>query len=36
MFGRAMVPESVGRHLADLLASEEAVPVSSVVPRYET
>jgi NAD(P)-dependent dehydrogenase (short-subunit alcohol dehydrogenase family) len=36
MFGRAMAPESVGRHLADLLASEEAVPVSSVVPRYET
>ncbi len=35
MFGRAMLPESVGRHLADLLASEEAVPVSSVVPRYK-
>jgi NAD(P)-dependent dehydrogenase (short-subunit alcohol dehydrogenase family) len=34
MFGRAMRPESVGRHLADLLASEEAVPVSIVVPRY--
>ncbi len=34
MFGRAMKPESVGRHLVDLLAAEEAVPVSSIVPRY--
>ena len=35
MFGRAMKPESVGRHLVDVLAAEEAIPVSSIVPRYE-
>jgi NAD(P)-dependent dehydrogenase (short-subunit alcohol dehydrogenase family) len=34
MFGRAMKPESVGRHLVDLLAAEEAIPVSSIVPRF--
>ena len=35
MFGRTMVPETVGRHVVDLLASEEAVSVSRLVPRYE-
>ncbi len=34
LFGRAMDPASVGRHLADLLASEETVAVSRIVPRY--
>jgi NAD(P)-dependent dehydrogenase (short-subunit alcohol dehydrogenase family) len=35
MFGRTMRPEAVGRHVVDLLASEEAVLVSRLVPRYE-
>jgi hypothetical protein len=34
MFGRAMEPEVVGRHIADLLAAEEAIPVSTIVPRF--
>lgn len=34
LFGRAMEPETVGRHVADLLASSETVPVSSITPRY--
>lgn len=36
MFGRTMQPEAVGRHVVDLLAAEEAVAVSRLVPRYET
>jgi len=34
MFGRGMQPETVGRHVADLLACEEAVSESRIVPRY--
>ncbi len=34
MFGRIMEPEVIGRHVADLLAGSEAVPVSSITPRY--
>ncbi len=35
MFGRTMEPPAVGRHVVDLLASEEAVSVSRLVPRFE-
>jgi NAD(P)-dependent dehydrogenase (short-subunit alcohol dehydrogenase family) len=34
LFGRTMTPEVVAHHIADLLASREAVPVSTIVPRY--
>lgn len=34
MFGRAMEPASVARHVADLLASEESVAVTRIVPHY--
>lgn len=34
MFGRAMLPESVAHHVVDLLASHEAIPVSTIVPRF--
>jgi NAD(P)-dependent dehydrogenase (short-subunit alcohol dehydrogenase family) len=34
MFGRAMEPEAVARHVADLLACDEVVAVSRIVPRY--
>jgi len=34
MFGRVMEPETIGRHVADLLVIGEAVPVSSITPRY--
>lgn len=34
LFGRTMNPEDVGQHVADLLASKEAIPVSTIVPRY--
>jgi NAD(P)-dependent dehydrogenase (short-subunit alcohol dehydrogenase family) len=34
MFGRAMEPGAVGRHVIDLLASEECVAASRLVPRY--
>ncbi len=34
MFGRTMEPTSVGRHVVDLLASDELVAVSRFVPRY--
>jgi NAD(P)-dependent dehydrogenase (short-subunit alcohol dehydrogenase family) len=34
LFGRAMEPEVVGRHVADLLAARESVPVSSITPRF--
>ena len=34
MFGRSMVPDTVGRHVVDLLASEETVAVSRFVPRF--
>ncbi len=36
LFGRMMVPESVARHVAQLLAGDEAVPISTIVPRYPT
>lgn len=36
MFGRAMEPATVGRHVIDLLASEECVATSRLVPRYLT
>lgn len=35
MFGRTMLPETVGRHVVDLLASEETVSVSRLVPHFE-
>jgi NAD(P)-dependent dehydrogenase (short-subunit alcohol dehydrogenase family) len=34
MFGRGMQPETVARHVADLLACEEAVSESRLVPRF--
>jgi len=34
LFGRVMEPAAVGRHVADLLATTEAVPVSRITPRY--
>ena len=34
LFGRAMEPLQVAQHLVDLLASREAVPVSSITPRF--
>ncbi len=34
MFGRSMVPESVARHVVELLASEETVSESTIVPRF--
>lgn len=34
MFGRAMVPHDVALHVVDLLASREAVPVSTIVPHF--
>lgn len=34
LFGRAMTPEDVALHVSDLLAGREAVPVSTIVPRY--
>ncbi len=34
MFGRVMEPEAIGRHVADLLANSESVPVSSITPRF--
>lgn len=36
MFGRTMEPPAVGHHVVDLLASDEAIPVSRLVPRYES
>jgi NAD(P)-dependent dehydrogenase (short-subunit alcohol dehydrogenase family) len=36
MFGRAMQPESVAAHVADLLAANENVAVTRIVPHYET
>jgi NAD(P)-dependent dehydrogenase (short-subunit alcohol dehydrogenase family) len=36
LFGRAMEPADVAEHLIDLLASREAVPVSSITPRFPT
>jgi len=35
MFGRAMQPESVAAHVADLLAARESVAVTRIVPHYE-
>ena len=35
MFGRTMLPETVGRHVVDLLATEETIAVSRLVPRFE-
>ena len=34
LFGRALEPSAVARHVADLLAAQEAVPVSSITPRF--
>ncbi len=34
LFGRTMEPSVVAQHVADLLASGEAVPVSSITPRF--
>ena len=34
MFGRAMVPHDVALHVADLLASREAIPISTIVPHF--
>ena len=34
MYGRAMVPRNVARHLVDLVAADEAIPFSSIVPRF--
>ena len=34
LYGRTMAPEDVGHHIADLLTSREAIPVSTIVPRY--
>jgi NAD(P)-dependent dehydrogenase (short-subunit alcohol dehydrogenase family) len=34
MFGRSMLPDSVARHVVELLASEEAVSESTIVPRF--
>ena len=34
MFGRSMLPDSVARHVVDLLASDETVSESTIVPRY--
>jgi NAD(P)-dependent dehydrogenase (short-subunit alcohol dehydrogenase family) len=34
MFGRAMLPDSVAHHVVDLLASEETVSESTIVPRF--
>lgn len=34
LFGRAMEPGQVADHLVDLLACREAVPVSSITPRF--
>lgn len=34
LFGRAMEPGHVAEHLVDLLANREAVPVSSITPRF--
>ena len=34
LFGRTLEPSVVARHVADLLASREAVPVSSITPRF--
>jgi NAD(P)-dependent dehydrogenase (short-subunit alcohol dehydrogenase family) len=34
LFGRSMLPESVAHHVATLLASDEAVPESTITPRF--
>lgn len=34
LFGRAMEPAQVAEHLVDLLTRREAVPVSSITPRF--
>jgi NAD(P)-dependent dehydrogenase (short-subunit alcohol dehydrogenase family) len=34
MFGRSMLPESVARHILSLLASDEAIPQSTITPRF--
>ncbi|MBW2275482.1 MAG: SDR family oxidoreductase [Deltaproteobacteria bacterium] len=34
LFGRSMLPESVARHVVTLLASDEAVPESTITPRF--
>lgn len=34
LYGRTMAPEDVAQHLVDLLALREAVPFSSLLPRY--
>ena len=36
MFGRAMTPASVARHVGDLLSADEHVAVTRVVPHYQT
>lgn len=34
LFGRTMLPEAVAHHVVDLLAATEAVPTSTIVPRF--
>lgn len=34
LFGRAMDPAAVARHVVDLLATDEAIPQSTLVPRF--
>ncbi len=34
MFGRAMQPTAVASHVVDVLASEESIPVTRIVPTY--
>ena len=34
LYGRTMGPEDVAAHLVALLALREAVPFSSIIPRY--
>lgn len=33
LYGRTLIPESVARHIVDLLAEDEAIPLSTIVPR---
>jgi NAD(P)-dependent dehydrogenase (short-subunit alcohol dehydrogenase family) len=34
LFGRAMEPNDVAEHLVDLLTCQEAIPVSTITPKY--
>jgi len=34
LFGRIMTPDDVANHIADLLVAREAVPTSTIVPRF--